>query len=308
MKKTILNIIKLALGILIVYLLIIKIGVSDIIRSILKIEPFAIVYLLCIFVVAWMLDAVNYKLLLMPFKNIPLKNLFKYNAIAWSIGFFIPGKLGQFSVIYFLHRENVGIGIITAVSFLDKIISMFVLSAFSVLGFYIFFGATAALKVIGYLAAGFILLVLVLSKKPKKFVKKYILHKHAAHFNGFSKTLTFLMKTRKTVILINFLLSVVKWILAGSMSYILLIYTSEITLLPAVLITAIASISTLIPITISGLGIREALNVFLFSRIGVDKAAAAGMIIILTALTYCIAVAVILFFLPEIRQKKPDKI
>jgi len=55
-------------------------------------------------------------------------------------------------------------------------------------------------------------------------------------------------------------------------------------------IDAVATMLALIPVTVSGLGFAESAAVLLYSNMGVDAGAAAGVYLILNAFNYLLAV------------------
>ena len=107
MKKIYKFSIKYVLGISLLLLLIYKVGLSSIISVLKELNwyyiPLVIVTWICLFI----LGTLNIAILLKPLKKkINKLKLFSYYILSWSFGLFIPGKIGEFALVYFLKKEK----------------------------------------------------------------------------------------------------------------------------------------------------------------------------------------------------------
>ena len=92
------------------------------------------------FLISLIIGAVNLKILLSPLsKNISFYKIFYYSVLSWAVGLFVPGKIGEFSFVPLLKNEGVRVGHGSAIFILDKLITLVVLSIFSLIGIYLFF-------------------------------------------------------------------------------------------------------------------------------------------------------------------------
>lgn len=291
MKKGLKFFLKLSIGIVILFVLFYKIGFLEICKTIIKVNIYYLILVVLLYIFPFIIATLNIKILLDPIKVVNFWRLFKYYMLSWSIGLFVPGKIGEFSLIYFLKKADISVGQGTAVSIIDKIITAITLSFLTVLTFFIFFTAAETIRLILILFVIFmILLFFMVTKIGREIIKKYILRKYAEKFKGFSKTFFYYLKNKKIILFINFILTFVKWILNSVIIAILfLAFDINVNFFYIILITATTTIVSLIPITISGLGVKESVAVFLFNQISVPAEVVVSVFLIFTILSYIVA-------------------
>ena len=243
------------------------------------------------------IGALNLALLLIPIKKISFAKVFYYNTLSWSLGLFVPGKIGELSLIPFLKQEGVPTGHGTVISVLDKLISLVVLSLSSIIGFFIFFDIGATLKLIAIL---FLLIAVILffivSNAGRSFIKKYILRKFSMKFQGFSKLLFYYFKKQKLIIFLNIIITFIKWIVNAVILYTLfLAYNQNVPFVYIFLINSMLTIISLIPISISGLGVRESIAVFIYGALSINPLITISTHLIPLIISYFIAILTILF-------------
>lgn len=78
-----------------------------------------------------------------------------------------------------------------------------------------------------------------------------------------------------------------------------------VNILYVIMITALLQMITLIPITISGLGVREVSAVALFSKIGVNPAATVNVYLIAISVAYILSALFLFMFLKDDMVKIP---
>lgn len=290
-------IIKLAISILIIYFLITLIGVKKIFSNIILIDPLFFLLAFFLILIGLIIGALNVGVLLLPIKRISFIKIFYYNTLSWSLGLFVPGKIGELSLIPFLKKEGVPVGHGTAISILDKLISLMVLSFLSILGFFIFFDAETTLKlmaVISLFVAG--ILFLIISDTGRNLIKKYVLRKFSIKFQGFSHLLFHYFRKQKSIIILNFIITFVKWIVNAILLYTLfLAYNQNISFIYILLINSVLMVISLIPISISGLGVRESAAVVIYNLLNIESVITISTHIIPLIISYAIATLVILF-------------
>ena len=299
MKKIYKFSIKYVLGISLLLLLIYKVGLSSIISVLKELNwyyiPLVIVTWICLFI----LGTLNIAILLKPLKKkINKLKLFSYYILSWSFGLFIPGKIGEFALVYFLKKEKLDIAKGLVISLIDKIITIFSLMMISSFGLLMYLKFSIAIKLILLMVAIFIILiVLIFSNFSRNIIKKYILRKYAIKFKNFSNILKTYFKKHKTVLFLNLLVTFLKWIVSAL--GILLLFNALDQAVPFIhvfLLNAVVTIIALIPITANGLGIKEYSAVYLFSLIGINTSITAGAYILGAILVYLIALASVFIF------------
>lgn len=299
--KTI-NIIRILAGFLILSVLLYKIGLVQIVDVLKTVNIIYLIPAIIAFLSTLILNASKIDILLKSLNHkIHFWRLVRCAASAWAVGVITPAKLGEFSIIYFLKNNNVQIGKGTAISLLDRIISISVISFFAIIGIGVYFTTEKALQLIILVSIALVLgLYIIKSKTIRDFIKKRVLKRYSTNFSGFSKTF-FQIFNNKRVMLANVITTTIKGAVGALVLYSLfLALNTTIAYPPIFFITAITSLLSLIPITISGLGIKEAGTVYLFSYlVGIDPKVTAGVAVLNLMIKYSIAAIVMFFF----RQK-----
>ena len=294
---------RAVISILIISILVYKIGFKNIFSKIISIHPLFILLVLFIFLLSLIIGALNLYVLLFPLKKkIPFTKIIHYSILSWSFGLFIPGKIGEFSLIPLLKKEGIPIGQGTAISIIDKLITLITLSIFSVIGFFIFFDIKTALTLFLILASLTLILVFLLtSHKIRNLIKKHILRKISLKFKGFSNLFSYYLKKQKAILCLNFILTFLKWFVTSFTLYILfLTYNQNISWMIIFLVNSMLTIISLIPISISGLGVRESAAVVIYSFLNIDSTIVMSTHLIPVIISYSIATLIIFLSLKEL--------
>ncbi len=203
--------------------------------------------------------------------------------VAWVAGFgagmVTPGKVGNFLRAKFL-KGKLGKSLLTV--FVDRINDVFLLFILGIFSIFILFSNKNSLFNLSYLFILFFILFLILilvlrnekliRKIAKPFYKYLIPEKFkksiGENFNIFYRNFE---KLEKRKILGNFLLTILAWFV-GFLQYWFLSFAFGLNLsyFSICLITPILLLVQLIPISISGIGTREATSVLLLSSFGIS--------------------------------------
>lgn len=303
MKKQISTLLRLSVGLFILLGLIYKIGFSVMIETF-KTLSFKFAFIIVIlYLFASALGTFNIALLLIPLKrDIPFVRLLKYYLLSWGLGIFIPGKLGELSIVYFLQTEGVSVGEGSAVSLLDKIITLFTLVIISLFALFIHFTWSLLTTFVGLIVFALIFFyVFVLWDKGRAFVRTHFLRKYHYMFRGFSKTVKKLLRYHKRVIILNFVLTVLKWALhATVVLFVFKSFGASTSFLNIFVIGAATALVSLIPISVNGLGVKESAAAFFYSKVGVPPSIVVGTYIIFMILAYFLAIVMAFIFWNDI--------
>ena len=180
---------------------------------------------------------------------------------------------------------------------LDKIISLIVFLFFSMIGFIIFLDFSSILKLnIVIFILGLCFLFFVVFEKGRYLIKRYVLRKYATEFEGFSDFLFLYFRKEKLLLLKNFILTFLKWFVNSFNVYILLLaYNQNISVFYVFLINAMLMIVSLIPITISGLGIGQSVAILLYKNLfNIEPSLVLSVYLIPLIIAYLIAVIIII--------------
>lgn len=290
MIKKILNskYLRILISLLILTLLFYKIGFTRIQEALSNFDLVYSPFILIAYFLSFLFGAINVKLLTNCINPIKFWKIFSYYTQSWCYGLWSVGRIGEFSMIYFLKDENISVGQATAISIIDRGTTFIVVSIIAVFGFFLFFSFEAALRLLAILLLMIILaLFFIFTKRGRSIIKKYFLRKYADKFTGFSKTLFFYLRRKKAALFVNFLLTNLKWITTAYINYFFFMaFGISISIVYIIIITAISAIISLIPLSISGLGFRESAGVYLFSLKGVPVGVSGSLFIILGAFNY----------------------
>ncbi len=282
---------RLAVGLAVIGFLLYRVGVEAIYKTLATINPvYVALYLLTVFI-TMTIGAYKLKLLIDVLKKMLFSKVLRYYVLSWSTGLFVPGRLGEFILVYFLKKEGIDLAKGTAVALIDKIIIFTALSAIAVAGFFIFLTPARALELMAILVLAFALLGMVfISKRVRWAIKKYILRKYADKFSGLSETVLYYFKSQKKSLAMNYAWTVAKWLaMAAGISALFAGLGQNVSVINSLMIISISTITTLVPITLSGLGIRESVAVFLFLKLGVAAEVTLTVFLIMLIINYVIA-------------------
>ena len=306
LKKYLQNSFKILVSIIILYFLISQIGFDKIIQTLSGTNLSILLLAVPLKIVALLLTTLNISVLLKGIKKkISFWKLFITSNLAWSIGLFLPGRLGEFSLIYFLKKHDVTIGEGTAITLLDKISTFIVLSIISVLAIVTYFDFNTALKFGTILLIILVLSIVMLSSsRIRDFIKKHFLKSYSKLFTGFNESLKMILH-QKVLFCTNLLITTIKWFF--SFLLIKIIFTSlgvQVSIIDVSFITSLAMLISLIPISIGGLGVRESIAVYLFNNLSVKPEVTLSVYLINTLLNYLFGFLLLLTNLNKLGRKE----
>lgn len=301
------------IGLLILSFLIYKIGFLKIINVLKNFNVLFLPLILIIFLIPHILAGLNLWILAKPYKNISLLKLIKYSFFTLFYGTFIPGKIADLFMIFYLKRDNLNISKSTIIILFDKSISLILKSLLGIIG------AIFILKKLNFLVIGIpILMILIIlslfllisHKRFRDFIKKVILKKYSKIFKGFSKNLKEYTKNNKKELFYNLIITSIKIIFETTLLFLLFLSLGQNTnFISVLLIFSLLSVMNLIlsPISISGLGIREALGIIMYSTINIDPAIIFSSYMIKLLIIYLINLLTFIFYAPELNLIKKYK-
>ncbi len=197
----------------------------------------------------------------------------------FSLGIITPGKLGDFTRAKFL-KSKPGKSLLSVL--IDRLNDIFVLFIFGIFSVFILFSNKTHLSNLGYLFllffAFFIIGISILRNEKlikkigvpfyKYFIPKKFKKSIGENFNIFYRSFE---KIEKRKIFVNFLLTILAWFVGFIQYWFLsLAFGLNISYFLICLITPILLLVQLIPISISGIGTREAASILLLSNFGIS--------------------------------------
>lgn len=289
MDKRFSHLLRFFIGIFILSLLLYKIGIDDIAETFSKIDLSWLFVMLPVFASTFYISTLNIWLLVKASGyDAKISRLFRWMSLSWANGQLIPGKVGEFSMVYFLAKNyNLKVGEGTAMVLIDKFITLtmyVIFSAFSVFLFYPKDQAILLAALIIIAAIGGI--VIFLSKAGQRIIKRFVWKKVTDKFEKFGATINILLKNPK-YIAANILLTLLK-MLVFTVYFILAFRAFQQYVPPLYIFLLIALISIIsgIPVTISGLGVREGAAVFFYTKLGIPAEKVIGAYLLLVIINY----------------------
>ena len=280
-----LNIIRNIIGILILVILVYYVGTNNIFNSFKSINFLYFPIILVSYISSLLLSTLCISFLIK--KKIPFNKLFRCYTLSWVYGLLLPGKLGEFSLVYFLKKERLSISTSLVVSFIDKLITFLLFSVITVIGVLLVFNFRQGINalilfliiiVMTALAAKINLLSKIVPKKYKSYIKPFFNEYH--HF----------FKNDKKRIYKNLYFTLVRWFVDGvSIFMIFLALGITVNIIYVLIINTMTALLSLIPLTANGLGIRQSAGVYTFSKLNINPAITVNMYLISLSFTYLIA-------------------
>ena len=209
------------------------------------------------------------------------------------IGFLTPGRLGEFvKVLYLTNDKKISIGAGFSSVLTDRLFDLYLLIILGFIGVWQF-------DILGQLSTPFIFLTVLIILSPLIILNENLIHKiigilfkfavlkkisgnikdnSKAFFNGINQ----LISTR---LLISAILTCFGYLTFFLQSYLLLLSMNlSLSFLTIILFMSISNLISFIPISISGLGTRDATLIYLFSIMNLipEHAVAYSMLVFLT--------------------------
>lgn len=217
-----------------------------------------------------------------------LKDCFAVYSIGLYMGLLTPGKLGDFIKVLYLAKEKFSVqrSLISVVG--DRVFDFIALLVFGITGMAVFFKDSlhsSFYLTVSILIVGIVLYITYCRKRGTTLLarmanslvpKKY---KDSMKINNLLTDLKLLFKGKNAICLS--VLTLVKWSIFFLLSYILVLSLGiDISFLNATMSIAVASMAVVLPISIAGIGTRDAALILLFSKLGLslEKAVAFSLL------------------------------
>ena len=273
-KKKIGLILKIAISALLLFILFSEVGINEPLSLLKNVDLGILLIIFILSIIVLFIGSLNIKILANKLnKQIGIWRMFNYYTTSHSIGNLLPGKFGDLSILYFFKKDGLKIGESGAMYFIDKAISLALLLLASLIGMFIFIEPLGRGTIIFLFALFLILLIFLLGYRKIFIFAKRILGNYLQKFEGFQSTIELYLRHGKKEIFYNFVLTLVRLLLSALV--ILLAFKSidpdiQIRFIHVITIYALTAIISLLPISLSGLGIRESIAVLLYSYLGIS--------------------------------------
>jgi len=286
---------RLIVGILILFYLLYFVGFKKIYES-LVIFNYRLLPLILVFFFLFMIISVyNVKILINPIKRVSFNEVMKYFFVGWTYSLFLPLKVGEFSLAYFL-KYKVGMGKTCAAVLMDKVITFFFTFIIAIIGVCVIFNGFIALKVLLLFLVLFVMFIFIMSEKARLFIRKYVLKKYSKRLKGFSSTFFSYFKENKRYLFLNSFLTLIKIGVTAIFGYFIFLSLGlRINPLIIAFVSSLEILSVFIPLTVNGLGIKQGIGLYAYSLIGVGSSIVAARYVIGLIIRYGFGLLVMLF-------------
>ena len=159
LKSKLFLLLRIILSFIIIGYLVYRIGLNNIAITFSKLNVYVLLFAIGIIFLHLIIAAYSVFIFIRPLGyTIKFLNFLKIYFFSYSFGLFLPGKLGEFSIIPLLKSENIEYKDSAAASILDKLITFITLFLFTVIGVFIFLSFKNAIYIISILLLIFFIL------------------------------------------------------------------------------------------------------------------------------------------------------
>jgi len=294
--------IKLIIGITILCLLIYKIGIIDIFNTIKNLNPIYLIPILITYVISIIQNGLNIKILATPYKKIKLKSSIIYHLQSYTMGLVTPGNIGEIYLAKALEKENLPLSKGIVIYSIDKVITLSIFAITTIIGGLFIFQEFIPKESIIISILILIIIATIIKRYSKKILKK-ILKKYSAKIDEVYSLIRQYIKKEKKAILFNTINTTIKWIII-SIGIKLLIqgFGYSIPTLVVFTIMLTSRLISIIPITISGIGIKEGVAVLLFTQFSIPPEAIISTYLIYSGINYAIGSAIAIKFMAKTKR------
>lgn len=302
------------LGIILFIYLLIRLGVGNVLKEIVKANPFFLLLALNFMVLYLFFQTIKWFVIAKKQKiNIRFGEAFRINLISNFYGFVTPSKIGVITRAEYLKKytKNVGIGISNFI--IDKVLdtaSVFL----TAIVFSFIFQDKFSFNLRTYLIAIFLFFAFALFIFQKKERTKFLLgffyrrlipkkmkEKTKNTFDSFYDGMP-----KKRYFIFFFFLNILAWMITYISTYFIALSVGiDLPLHYFLSILSIGTIVSLIPVTINGLGTRELTLISLFGIFGVEATKVFSMSVLSILIGGVLPAIISFFFL--FRRKNREK-
>lgn len=284
-SNTLKFILKLAISILLLFFIFRFVGASKLYNELLKANLYYIAAAVSFVVLQIIFKAIRWNAIINIFnKSINLPSSIVYTCISLAFAFVTPARLGELvKVKYLVDKTKLGYpkSLMTVVieKIFDVIASvLFILIGFSFLREVRFYAAYAILGLILYTML--LILILAYLHKIPLLINKILPKKYKSNIKNLSITRKFYIK--------SLLLSILLWLILCIQAFFILkaLNVPQISFYAVAAVVPLMALSSMLPISIGGIGVREIVAISFFSLIGAPAEKSAVFSLMFTFATF----------------------
>ena len=289
------------IGILLFIIILTRIDLPSLLSIFLSINPFILCCALLVNMIAVIVKSYKWKLIVSTLKKeLSLAASIKAFLIGFSFSVLTPAKLGDFIRAFYIRDEECTLGKALSSVVTDRLIDIVMLFSFAFIGilvfsllFHIEILSMSLLAVLAAAVASGIYLVTnknLLSRLLRPFFNIFIPQNHkktiAEYYHDFFFGLSVFFHD-KTIFVLVIIVGILSWIPPFVYAYLLALSIGiHLDLTFFVLVIPIISLLDLLPISISGIGTRDAALIFLFGLQGISPETAVAFSLLYLFMSY----------------------
>ncbi|MEW6675871.1 MAG: lysylphosphatidylglycerol synthase transmembrane domain-containing protein [Nitrospirota bacterium] len=294
-NKTFLLILKFSISSALLYIVLSRTGPERVFSILKNMSPLAFIFVIAIYIFAQFISSIRWKLFLPQGPRI--RKLFSLYMIGSFFNTFLPGILGGDAIKAFYLYQATGKGSLTLASvFMDRYLGFVTLMIIGIAAFpfgYKYLQSSPVEWLLPIIVLSFIIIsLLIFGLRLGKRIK--ILSEFYDYFHAY--------RNQKEVVVRAILISAAVQLISFIMVYILALGIGQhIPFLACLIFLPLIIVFTTLPISISGLGVREGAFVLLFGFIGIKPEVATAI-----SLSWFLSIATgsLLGLIEYIRHKK----
>ena len=293
------NILKGVLSIVIIGLLFWKLDVHAVYNTLINMNGG---YLIPIIFFGWFglfFGCIDFYLLIRVLGyKIKFFDVFKYSSVAWSFSLLMPGRLGDFSLVYFFSKKGLTYGESSAVFVFSRALTMISLAIIFSIGVVWFFPLKSFIIGLVIFWALIVLGCVCMFTNPGwKLFSKLIPKRFKEKFELYYSSIKFFIYKKPWSILAVFIIVFLQRCLNGIFFYYILTALGQnVSLIVPIVINAVEIVSGIIPITLGGLGVKESVGAGLYSLQGIAPEVIGAMYALSIFFTYFTGAIVMLLW------------
>ncbi len=297
---------KILISLLLAGTLVYVIGVPNLISTI-QLLPFPIIVaLILLALLTLFINSLAVWVLYRSVSSISFSQFLPAFLSSWAAGFFVPGKIGSLSITVLL-KDEVKPGASAAIFIIDKVITVVLSILIGGYFLYYYLAPDEWLIPIGLSAGAFLVGCAILFTTQGRGLIQRILGKKSAFFTGFAESLPKFTSNPAGIILNGILTLARSGVQAVSL---LLIFTSvgyPVSWVDMFAFSSMEVLASLIPITLSGIGLREVVLATMSTQVGIPFTTGAAAGLIMTIVMLIIVIPGILAFDEKKWVRNPKK-
>ena len=296
MKKKIVILLKIIISLLLISLLFYKLGIKNSLYLFTTINFWKLIPFFITIYFIFFAGAFNIWILLKNKTKIGYTNFVRQYFYSYLLSFFIPGQLGDASlVLIFKKKFNTPMKITAAAYSVDKIITLIIYLIAASIGIIVYI---SALKKLIFIFAIVILIAIIL----------FVINTKLLTSSKISTGLIFKIKNYwlelllfrhdLPILLLNFGITILKWLALGlGLWFVFTAFGVRVDILAILTIPIITTFVGYLPVSIGGIGTIEVTAIYLFSIIGVDKVVVLNVYILSRICQYASCLPLFIFYL-----------